>query len=64
MLKKYPSFRIDVYPTHRTAKYPKYVADNTLKNASSCQLAPNLLQLAGTCFGRRVPSRCPRTARK
>ena len=51
MLKKYPSFRIDVYPTHRTAKYPKYVADNTLKNAASCQLAPNLLQLAGTCFG-------------
>ena len=51
MLKKYPSYRIDVYPTHRTAKYPKYVLDNTLKNASSCKLADNLLQLAGTCFG-------------
>ncbi|WP_079435173.1 DUF1329 domain-containing protein [Zoogloea sp. LCSB751] len=51
MLKKYATFRIDVYPSHRTAKYPKYVIDNTLKNAASCALAPNLLQLAGTCFG-------------
>lgn len=51
MLKKYPSFRIDVYPTHRTAKYPKYVLDNTLKNASSCKLAENLLQISGTCYG-------------
>ncbi len=60
MLKKYPTFRIDVYPTHRTAKYPKYVLDNTLKNAASCQLAPNLLQLAGTCFG-GVPFPIPKT---
>lgn len=51
MLRKYPGFRIDVYPTHRTAKYPQYVLDNTLKNAGSCELAPNELQLAGTCYG-------------
>ena len=51
LLKKYPTFRMDVYPTHRTAKYPKYVVDNTLKNAATCKLADNLLQLAGTCFG-------------
>jgi len=51
MLKKYPSFRMDVYPTHRTAKYPDYVVQNTLKNAATCALADNLLQLAGTCYG-------------
>jgi hypothetical protein len=51
MLKLYPSFRLDVYPTHRTAKFPKFFLDNTLKNASTCKLADNLLQLAGTCWG-------------
>jgi hypothetical protein len=52
LLKKYPdTFRLDVYPTHRTAKYPKYVLDNTLKNAATCKLADNLLQLSGNCYG-------------
>lgn len=51
MLKKYPTFRLDIYPTHRTANYPQYVLDNTLKNAATCKLAESRLQLAGTCFG-------------
>ncbi|MDR2837795.1 MAG: DUF1329 domain-containing protein [Azonexus sp.] len=51
MLKKYPTFRMDVYPTHRTASYPKYILDNTMKNAATCKLADSLLQLAGTCYG-------------
>jgi len=34
LLRKYPSFRIDVYPTRRSAAFPRYVLDNTLKNAS------------------------------
>jgi len=33
LLQKYPSFRVDVYPTHRTVAFPKFVADNTAKNA-------------------------------
>lgn len=33
MLKKYPSYRMDVYPTHRTAAFPKWIYDNTAKNA-------------------------------
>ncbi|WP_411887771.1 DUF1329 domain-containing protein [Hydrocarboniphaga effusa] len=38
LLKKYPdSFRVDVYPTHRTAAAPQYVYDNTYKNATRCQ---------------------------
>ncbi|NRF67201.1 DUF1329 domain-containing protein [Aquincola sp. S2] len=33
LLQKYPSFRVDVYPTHRSVAFPKFVADNTAKNA-------------------------------
>jgi len=38
MLKKYPSYRIDVYPTHRTAVAPQWVYDNTFKNATRAKL--------------------------
>jgi hypothetical protein len=34
LLQKYPSFRVDVYPTHRTVAFPKFVTDNTVKNAT------------------------------
>jgi hypothetical protein len=33
LLQKYPSFRVDVYPTQRSAAFPKWVVDNTAKNA-------------------------------
>jgi Protein of unknown function (DUF1329) len=33
LLQKYPGFRVDVYPTHRSAAFPKFVADNTGKCA-------------------------------
>lgn len=31
---RFPSFRIEVYPTHRSATLPKPLLDNTLKNAT------------------------------
>ncbi|MDR7307607.1 DUF1329 domain-containing protein [Rhodoferax saidenbachensis] len=34
LMKKYPDFRIDVYPTHRTAAAPQFVYDNSFKNAT------------------------------
>lgn len=34
LLKKYPDYRLDVYPTHRTAAAPQFVYDNTFKNAT------------------------------
>lgn len=34
LLKKYPDYRMDVYPTHRTAAAPQFVYDNTFKNAT------------------------------
>lgn len=42
MLRAYPGFRIDVYPSHRTASYPKWVLDNTLKNATTAQLTGSI----------------------
>ncbi|WP_455921173.1 DUF1329 domain-containing protein [Pseudomonas putida] len=38
MLKRYPSYRMDVYPTHRTAVAPQFVYDNTFKNATRASL--------------------------
>ncbi|QCP50362.1 DUF1329 domain-containing protein [Trinickia violacea] len=36
-LAAHPDARLDVYPSHRTAAYPKWVVDNTLKNATQCK---------------------------
>jgi Protein of unknown function (DUF1329) len=38
LLKRFPDYRVDVYPTHRTMHYPQWVIDNTLKNATSAKL--------------------------
>ncbi|MFW7349506.1 MAG: DUF1329 domain-containing protein [Pigmentiphaga sp.] len=39
VLKKYPdTFRLDVYPTHRTAAAPQWVYDNTYANATRARL--------------------------
>jgi len=39
LLKKYPdSFRLDVYPTHRTAAAPQWVYDNTFANATRAKM--------------------------
>jgi Protein of unknown function (DUF1329) len=33
LMQKFPSFRVDVYPTHRSVAFPKWVEANTAKNA-------------------------------
>jgi hypothetical protein len=39
LLQKYPdTYRLDVYPTHRTAAAPQYVYDNTFQNATRASL--------------------------
>lgn len=55
MLRKYPGYRLDVYQSHRTANYPKYVLDNTRKNASQCKTAGNELQLVNCYAGFPFP---------
>ena len=38
LLKKYPEYRMEVYPTHRTAPYPTWVLKNTVANAARAKL--------------------------
>ncbi|NML47061.1 DUF1329 domain-containing protein [Ramlibacter sp. G-1-2-2] len=43
MLAKYPNtYKLDVYPTHRTAVAPQWVYDNTFKNATRARLDGNI----------------------
>lgn len=45
MLKKYPdSFRVDVYPSHRTAAAPQWVYDNTFKNVTRARLNNDVIE--------------------
>ena len=37
LLKRYPTMRLDVYPTHRPVHFPKRIVDNTLKNATQAK---------------------------
>ncbi|MND56081.1 hypothetical protein D3C80_471770 [compost metagenome] len=37
LAKRYPSYRIDVYPTHRTAALPQAVLSNSRKNATAAK---------------------------
>lgn len=41
LLKKYPNFKIQVFPTRRTAAAPQWVYDNTLKNATRATMRPD-----------------------
>lgn len=47
MFAKYPNFRIDVYPSHRTARYPKAVEEATIANAVSCKDTGDVLEGCG-----------------
>lgn len=38
LLQRYPTLRLDVYPSHRTMAYADWFLDNTLKNATSAKL--------------------------
>ena len=40
LLRKYPDYRMDVYPTHRSAAFPQSVYDNIFRNASRAHAAP------------------------
>jgi hypothetical protein len=48
MMTKYSDFRIDVYPTHRSAAAPQWVYDNTYQNALNAQPAPKGLRFGFT----------------
>jgi hypothetical protein len=37
LLQKYPTFRLDVYPTHRTVAFPQFVVENTKKSVATAK---------------------------
>lgn len=56
MLAKYPeTFRIDIYSTHRTARYPDFYLQNSKKNATECQLTPEGLSVSNCWAGAPFP---------
>jgi len=59
LLNKYPSYRIDVYPTHRTAGAPQWIYDNTFKAATQATLTKDGLSFTGAWGG--VPFPIPKT---
>lgn len=59
MLQKFPEYRLDVYPSHRTANYPQWVNDNSIKNASRCTTVNDGYGVEN-CFG-GIPFPIPKT---
>lgn len=56
LLQKYPdSFRLDVYPTHRTAAAPQRVYDNVAKNATRCETRDGGYSISGCIGGTPFP---------
>lgn len=55
LLKKYPTYWIDVYPTHRTHTAPKEVYDHTRANASRASVSPDGLRVSGAFGGVPFP---------
>jgi hypothetical protein len=60
LLKKYPSFYMDIYPSHRTASYPAKILNNTVRNATSCNTTKNGLSVEDACRG-GLPFPIPKT---
>jgi len=51
-MRRYPDYRIDVYKTHRTMVYPRWLYDNTKKNATACETTNDGRTLTGKgCHG-------------
>ncbi|NQD93134.1 DUF1329 domain-containing protein [Pseudomonas sp. CrR25] len=55
MLKKYPNYRLDIYPTHRTAAAPQWVYDNTFSNATRAQIDEKTQNITGAFGGIPFP---------
>ncbi|RJG03088.1 DUF1329 domain-containing protein [Noviherbaspirillum sedimenti] len=59
LLKRYPDYRIDVYPTRRTYDEPKELCDAARKNVLNAKTTPDGLELSGA-FG-ALPFPFPKT---
>ena len=59
LMKKNPDYRIDVYPTQRSVAYPKWVADNTAKCATTAKTTNGGRSMDGCHAG--IPFPIPKT---
>src|SRR6478609_6020820 len=55
LIQRYPTFRLDVYKTHRTVAFPKFVADNTAKTAVSAKTLNDGRSMEGAHAGFPFP---------
>src|SRR5215470_20348066 len=55
LLKRYPTMRVDVYPTHRTVALPQRIQDNTLKNATGAKSVEGGVALENVMAGYPFP---------
>ena len=55
LLKRYPTMRLDVYPTHRTVAVPQRVVDNTVKNATGAKTSDGGLGIENVLAGYPFP---------
>ena len=62
LLKKYPSWKMQVYPTRRTAAFPKAHYDDTVANATRAQLVDGGNGVTGTKGG--VPFPIPKSGQE
>ncbi len=56
LLKKYPTWKINVYPTRRSAAYPQAVYDATAANVGVAKLSPGGNGVVGTTAGIPFPA--------
>lgn len=59
MFKRFPDFRMDIYPSRRSVSYPEPVLANTVKNATRCNTEHAGQAIKG-CFG-GLPFPIPKT---
>lgn len=55
LLKKYPDWKMNVYPTHRSASFPQAIYDATMQNPGRAKLAENDNGVIGTTAGVPFP---------
>src|SRR4029450_9201673 len=55
LLQKYPTYRVDVYPTQRSAAFPNFVVDGTAKNAVRAKTAKDGRSIEGAHAGFPFP---------
>jgi hypothetical protein len=55
LLKRYPTMRVDVYPTHRTVALPQRIVENTQKNATGAKTVEGGVALENVLAGYPFP---------